>query len=1129
MRHVREVPELRRIITERFAMKNTMGYGINALLDFDQPADVLAHLVVGSEGTLTFVSSAVFRTVPVQKHVATGLLTAPSLQAATAMLPGVVEAGFAAVELLDARSLLTAQQLAGSPREITGTGRAGPCCAAGGAAGAGGLGRRRRAEEVLVTRSRWPRPAVKDIRRQWEVDRRPTIAPAPLVHAIREPRTVTPTEQSAHQSTAEHAGAADAPALLSDAIPTGPGHQRAHLLTPGVIAWPADLVDDAAGTSWELWVAPEGGLTLAGGRAGGQVAGGERLGELTLREGPLTEAETKDRRHLAGHLALELGGLDRTVLEQALTGQLAVVQRRGGGIEVATGVQIAGVLDALYAEEASVAPLGPRLAGDRWGLSLWAPTAKSVALQVFGPVGHAARDAELGTQQPGAQPPPEHEQPAVTVPMERDGSGIWRASGPAVGAEDWTDRAYLFEVEVYVPREGRVVKNRVTDPYSVALTVDSEHSVLVDLTDPRWAPEQWASTPAPRLERPAQQTIYELHVRDFSGGDEALPVELRGTYLAFGHPDSTGTERLRELAEAGLTTVHLLPTYDIATIPERRSRQKQAVIPSGAGPASIEQQAAAGEVADEDAYNWGYDPFHYLAPEGSYATDGHQDGGERTAQFRSMVGALHDMGLQVVLDVVFNHTAHDGQHERSVLDRIVPGYYHRLDAAGSVEDSTCTSNTATEHAMMRRLMVDALVLWARHYRVDGFRFDLMGHHRRVDMEAVREALDALTLETDGVDGKGIYLYGEGWNFGEVADGARFTQATQGNLDGTSIGCFNDRIRDAVHGGSLMDEDARMNRGFATGLFLTHNELSPHSAQEQRADLLHRTDQIRLSMAGNLKDYELLASTGQVLRGQELDYNGSPAAFASRPEENVNYVDAHDNETLFDTFVWKLPQDTSMDVRVRLNTLALATVALGQSPAFWAAGTDLLRSKSLDTDSYNSGDLVNMIDWTMQDSGFGRGLPSAGRNQHLWELQAPMLEDPAMRPTPEHIARSAAMALDLLRLRHSTPLFTLGDPELIKQKVTFPNAGPEATPGLLLMRIDDTIGPDVDPALDGLLVVLNASPEAICEQVEGMEGTCLELSAVHVDGADAVARETTWDAAAGAVTVPAYTAAVLVQR
>ncbi|WP_412019570.1 FAD-binding oxidoreductase [Brachybacterium epidermidis] len=112
------MPELRRIITERFAMKNTMGYGINALLDFDQPADVLAHLVVGSEGTLTFVSSAVFRTVPVQKHVATGLLTAPSLQAATAMLPGVVQAGFAAVELLDARSLLTAQQLAGSPQEI---------------------------------------------------------------------------------------------------------------------------------------------------------------------------------------------------------------------------------------------------------------------------------------------------------------------------------------------------------------------------------------------------------------------------------------------------------------------------------------------------------------------------------------------------------------------------------------------------------------------------------------------------------------------------------------------------------------------------------------------------------------------------------------------------------------------------------------------------------------------------------------------------------------------------------------------------------------------------------------------------------------------------------------------------
>ncbi|MCZ4148750.1 hypothetical protein BZG21_30385, partial [Escherichia coli] len=168
----------------------------------------------------------------------------------------------------------------------------------------------------------------------------------------------------------------------------------------------------------------------------------------------------------------------------------------------------------------------------------------------------------------------------------------------------------------------------------------------------------------------------------------------------------------------------------------------------------------------------------------------------RVEEFRSMVGSLHSMGLEVVLDQVFNHTAASGQADRSVLDKIVPGYYHRLDATGKVETSTCCQNLATEHAAAQKLMVDALVVWAKDYKVDGFRFDLMGHHSRETMEAVRSALDELKPGRDGVDGKSIYLYGEGWNFGEVADNARFYQATQGQLNGTGIGTFNDRLRDA---------------------------------------------------------------------------------------------------------------------------------------------------------------------------------------------------------------------------------------------------------------------------------------------------------------------------------------------
>ncbi len=150
-----------------------------------------------------------------------------------------------------------------------------------------------------------------------------------------------------------------------------------------------------------------------------------------------------------------------------------------------------------------------------------------------------------------------------------------------------------------------------------------------------------------------------------------------------------------------------------------------------------------------------------------------------------------------------------------MLDRIVPGYYQRLSLEGTVEDSTCCSNVATENTMAQKLMVDSTVLWAREYHVDGFRFDLMGHSSVENMLAVREALDELTLEDDGVDGSSIYLYGEGWNFGEVADNARFTQATQGQLGGTSIGAFNDRLRDAVHGGSPFDTDKRTNQASAT--------------------------------------------------------------------------------------------------------------------------------------------------------------------------------------------------------------------------------------------------------------------------------------------------------------------------
>ncbi len=195
-----------------------------------------------------------------------------------------------------------------------------------------------------------------------------------------------------------------------------------------------------------------------------------------------------------------------------------------------------------------------------------------------------------------------------------------------------------------------------------------------------------------------------------------------------------------------------------------------------------------------------------------------------------MVKSLNETGLRVVMDVVYNHTNAAGQAEKSVLDRIVPGYYHRLLEDGTLATSTCCANTATEHAMMEKLMVDSIVTWARDYKVDGFRFDLMGHHSKANLLAVRAALDELTLAADGVDGSKIYLYGEGWNFGEVANDARFVQATQTNMDGTGIGTFNDRLRDAVRGGGPFDGDHRVNQGFASGLYTDPNGVEHDDAR-----------------------------------------------------------------------------------------------------------------------------------------------------------------------------------------------------------------------------------------------------------------------------------------------------------
>ena len=945
----------------------------------------------------------------------------------------------------------------------------------------------------------------------------------------------------------------------------GSEEQRAYWVTPTLLAWPLSLlprgmdrevvVTDAgdpvpgSGLALRLITAPDGGAAAVH----GSILGADGMpapASTPLRIiGNLPSEVLATHPHLEGYIALSATDatgaplLDDDAVASALTGQVAIAQYVGlpdptetadiGGarLDAFTGVQTAILLDHLYADAATRAELGVTFHDGRPSFALWAPTAQAVTLLTW------ETGDPLGSV-------PEVPGPPRRTPAVRTADGRWVVGNhpdqPADADERETSGTadapiaagcqYLWEVRVYVPSTLQVETNIVTDPYSTALTTDSTRSVAVDLADPRLSPKQWAETPAPAVRNDSARSIYELHLRDFSAADETVPPELRGTYRAFTVAGSAGVRHMAELAQAGMNTIHLLPTFDIATIPEHRGSQRSPRIPVGAHPASADQQAAVAEVADDDAYNWGYDPLHWGTPEGSYATEGHQDGGARIVEFREMVGALHDLGLQVVLDQVYNHTAACGQDPRSVLDRVVPGYYHRLDAVGRVTSSTCCANTATENALCARLMVDSVVRWVRWYRVDGFRFDLMGHHPRAVMERVRAALDELTMETDGVDGRSVYLYGEGWNFGEVAGNALFVQATQGQLDGTGIGAFNDRLRDAVHGGGAFDPDHRVFQGFGTGLLTQPSGLDHRSWNDQSADLAHRTDLVRLGLAGNLKDYVMTVSDGTVRRGIDLIHNGAPAAFASHPQENVNYVDAHDNETLYDLLAYKLPQGMPVAERVRMNTVCLATVTLAQSPAFWSAGTELLRSKSLDRDSYNSGDWFNAIDFSGQFNGFGRGLPPASRNESSWAIQGPLLQDDWLRPSPEEIAAARSQALDLLRLRASTPLFSLGSTRLIQDKLTFPGAGFGAPAGVIVMLIDDTRGGhDVDPELDAVLVVINASGQTLTQPLPELVGRDFRLSPIQAEGADEVVRRTGFDRASGTISVPARTVAVLVQQ
>jgi pullulanase len=866
------------------------------------------------------------------------------------------------------------------------------------------------------------------------------------------------------------------------------GLAQAHWLAPDVIAWPTTARLD--GALVQLHADPAAGLSLTS--AG--VAGGTAF-PLTQDPAGLPADLRARYPHLASALAFRLPPEAVAQAATLLQGQLAVSVLRNGSVADATSLQLPGVLDALYGDALAAAstPLGVSFHRGQPTLRVWAPTAQGIRLRLFDGPGDAS---------------------GTVLPMLREPSGAWAATG----SRGWYGKYYLYEVDVYAPSLRQRVTNLVTDPYSVSLSVNSARSQIVSLGDPALAPPGWERLRKPPLRAFEDAVLYELHVRDFSAADPTVPEALKGTFLAFAHEGSLGARHLRRLARAGVTHVHLLPAFDFATVDEDRSTWQ---VPAGDlasfPPDSTEQRARTSAVAAADGFNWGYDPLHYTTPEGSYAV--HPEGAGRIREFRAMVQALNRGGLRAVMDVVYNHTTASGQSSRSVLDRIVPGYYHRLDADGKVATSTCCSNTATEQSMMRRLMVDSVVTWARDHKVDGFRFDLMGHHMKADMLAVRAALDALTPERDGVDGKRIYVYGEGWNFGEVADDARGVNATQANMAGSRIGTFSDRLRDAVRGGGPFSP--RREQGLATGLYWDPNGSSGLGLPEERTRLDHYADLTRLGLGGNLAALPLVRADGAATTGAGIDYNGSPAGYAAEPADVIQYVSAHDNDDWFDALNVKTAARVSMDDRVRMHVLGLTVVALSQGIPFFHAGDEILRSKSGDGNSFDSGDWWNRLDWTRTWNGWGSGIPPGGPDDVL----QPLLADPALRPDPAHLSRALQGFEEALQLRGSSRLFRLRTGAEILASISFLNQGPGQIPGLVVERIAPPGG--TGEPIAQALVIVNPSPTAQTIADAAFAGARFALHPLQRRSHDPVVRRARFDPAPGAFTVPARTVAVFV--
>ena len=503
--------------------------------------------------------------------------------------------------------------------------------------------------------------------------------------------------------------------------------------------------------------------------------------------------------------------------------------------------------------------LGAVCSGGETFFRLWAPTAQNACVRLYAS-GDPERDDLIGL-----------------MPMQQDVQGTWVAHC----RKDLRGVYYTFVVTA----DG--TEREACDPYARAVGVNGCRAMIIDL--PATNPEGWDEDIDPHYGSPiTDAVIYELHVRDFSM-QRGLRFQHRGKYLAFtesgritkgGQP--VGLDHLRSL---GITHVHLLPVFDFGSSDESRPSPQ---------------------------YNWGYDPVNFNAPEGSYATDAH-DGAVRVREFKQMVKSLHDAGISVIMDVVYNHVYDGGGF---CFNRLVPGYFSRISSDGVYSNgSFCGNDTASERSMVRKFIVDSVLYWAEEYHIDGFRFDIAS---LLDVQTIRSVMDAVHRNHPNV-----LFYGEGWHMNTCPTKPNVTLAVRENsslLPGFAF--FSDTIRDALRG-RLFDQTAP---GFVCG--------------------------------------------GETDRGLlDACFTGTPS-WAAQPEQCVNYVSCHDNTTLSDRITTAAPK-ASLDTRIRMNKLAAAFCMLSQGVPFFQAGEEMLRTKpgrsgSFDENSYRSPDKVNSLKWDTLD-------------------------------------------------------------------------------------------------------------------------------------------------------------------